>query len=224
MKLVDKTKYFYPNLSSLMVGDYFFRSFDVDSIDLDVILFQTGYLTIGKVIESPLHGYHYILKFPNKEIKISFSNYIINNLIDRNRTIPQKIQTELYDSLTKIDLNTFKNIIFSIFTSIQCDRDGEMENNHGFYATVLYLYIQSLGIDITGEDTMSKKRIDITVKFPNVIYIMEIKETDEEPLARIKHKKYYNEYTNEGKDIYLVSISFDNTQKNLKDFIWEKVG
>ncbi len=53
----------------------------------------------------------------------------------------------------------------------------------------MYVYLQSLGVDIVvGEDVTNKGRIDLTVKFLNSIYIMEIKVIDEDPLEQIKTK------------------------------------
>ncbi|MCA1933649.1 MAG: PD-(D/E)XK nuclease domain-containing protein, partial [Calditerrivibrio sp.] len=62
-----------------------------------------------------------------------------------------------------------------------------------------------------------------TVKFSNAIYIMEIKVTDEDPLSQIKQKRYYEKYLNEGKEIYLVGLKFDKVQRNLGEFVWERV-
>ena len=87
----------------------------------------------------------------------------------------------------------------------------------------MYVYLQSLGVDIVvGEDVTNKGRIDLTVKFLNSIYIMEIKVIDEEPLEQIKTKQYYEKYLNENKEIYLIGVIFDRNERNLKKFVWEK--
>ncbi len=98
-----------------------------------------------------------------------------------------------------------------------------MQNSEGFYATVIYVYLQSLGLEIIGEDVTNRGRIDLTIKFLNSIYILEFKITNEEPLAQIKSKKYYEKYLNENKDIFLIGIKFDKFDKNIKEFMWEKL-
>ncbi|MCA1933803.1 MAG: PD-(D/E)XK nuclease domain-containing protein, partial [Calditerrivibrio sp.] len=127
-------------------------------------------------------------------------------------------------ALRHSDMEGFKSSIISLFASIPYNNyvNNEMYRSEGFYATVVYVYLQSLGVDIIGEDVTNRGRIDITVKFPNAIYIMEIKVTDEDPLEQIKTKKYYEKYMNEGKEIYLVGMKFDRNQKNLKEFVWER--
>lgn len=48
IKLIEKNNYFLPNLANLTVGKEILDSFDIDNIDLEVILYQAGYLTIEK--------------------------------------------------------------------------------------------------------------------------------------------------------------------------------
>ncbi|MCA1933050.1 MAG: ATP-binding protein [Calditerrivibrio sp.] len=223
MKLIENNNYFLPNLSNLVVDESLLGSFDIDNMRLEVILFQTGYLTIDKVETTPFGSINYILRLPNKEVKISFNNFIIDRLIGDSDHSKKKI--ELYKSLFSKEMEAFKSTITSLFASIPYNNyvNNEMQKSEGFYATVIYVYLQSLGVDIVGEDVTNRGRIDITVKFPNSIYIMEIKVTDEDPLAQIKLKKYYEKYLNEGKDIYLVGMKFDRNEKNLVEFVWEKV-
>ncbi len=70
---------------------------------------------------------------------------------------------------------------------------------------------------------MNRGRIDITVKFPKTIYIMEIKVTEQDPLRQIKEKGYYEKYLSEGTEIYFVGISSDLKQKNVRDLLWERL-
>ncbi len=86
----------------------------------------------------------------------------------------------------------------------------------------MYVYLQSLGVDIVREDVTNKGRIDLTVKFLNSTYIMEIKVIDEDPLEQIKTKQYYEKYLNKNKEIYLIGVIFDRNERNLKKFVWEK--
>ncbi|MCL0063430.1 PD-(D/E)XK nuclease domain-containing protein, partial [Peptococcaceae bacterium] len=41
-------------------------------------------------------------------------------------------------------------------------------------------------------------------------------------LRQIKKKKYYEKYTNKGNEIYLVGIEFDEEERNIVNFEWEK--
>jgi len=50
----------------------------VEKINLEVLMYQAGYLTIDKIIEDEEdESIRYRLYFPNKEVKKSFNDYII---------------------------------------------------------------------------------------------------------------------------------------------------
>ena len=86
----------------------------------------------------------------------------------------------------------------------------------------------SLGFPCIAEDVTHKGRIDLTIKLPNRIVIIEFKvDQHEKALAQIKQKKYYEKYlaeaSSKGHDIYMVGICFASTDKNITDFEWEKI-
>ncbi|MCM8781385.1 MAG: ATP-binding protein, partial [Candidatus Omnitrophica bacterium] len=224
MKLIEKNRYFLPKLSNLIVSEKLISSFDIDNLDIEVILYQAGYLTIRDVYRKS-RGIDYLIGFPNKEVKISFNEFIIDKLLECTDGDSYSYFDKFDNSLNSGDMESFRLDVISLFSSIPYNNyvNNELYKSEGFYATVLYAYLQGLGVDIIGEDVTNRGRIDLTVKFPNAIYIMEIKVTDEDPLEQIKLKRYYEKYLNEGKDIYLVGMKFDRTERNLKEFVWEKL-
>ncbi len=52
-------------------------SFDVDFIELETLMWQTGYLTITDTFDTP-SGLHYVLNIPNQEVEISLLRSIAN--------------------------------------------------------------------------------------------------------------------------------------------------
>ena len=98
-----------------------------------------------------------------------------------------------------------------------------MQNYEGFYASIIYVYLQSLGLRIIGEDVTNKGRIDLTVFIENSIYIIEFKVGSDDTLKQIKEKNYAQKYQNQNTDIYLGGINFDEEEKNIGTFKWEKI-
>ena len=98
-----------------------------------------------------------------------------------------------------------------------------MQNYEGFYASIIYVYLQSLGLRIIGEDVTNKGRIDLTVFIENSIYIIEFKVGSDDTLKQIKEKNYAQKYQNQNTDIYLVGINFDEEEKNIGTFKWGKI-
>ena len=91
-----------------------------------------------------------------------------------------------------INYNTF----ISIFASIPHNNytKNNIQNYEGFYASVIHLYLQSLGVDIIGEDVTNQGRIDLTIKIDNFIYIIEFKMGNRDALNQIKKKKNISKF------------------------------
>jgi len=225
MKLIEKNNYFLPNLANLVVDEKLLNSFDIENIDIEVILYQAGYLTIDKMIEKRRGGFEYLLKIPNFEVKTSLSDFIID-FMTKQKIQKLKYQDRLYDALEDSDLELFKETIFGMFDTIPYENftNNTMQNYEGFYASVIFIYLQSLGLDIEGESSNNRGRIDLTIKTKRAIYIIEFKiEGKENALEQIKTKGYASAYLNSKKDIYLVGIHFDKAVRNISQFEWEKI-
>ncbi len=222
IKLIKENNYFLPKLSNLVVDEKLVTSFDIENLDVEVILYQAGYLTIDKIdIDEDLDIVEYKLKIPNKEVKISLNNYVISSLVQNQNQ--NNIKLPMVKALKSKNLENLKNSLMAIFSSIPTDnfRKNNIKEYEGFYASVIYVYLQSLGLDIIGEDVTNQGYIDLTIKIENIIYIIEFKMGTANALQQIKDKKYYEKYQNQGKEIYLVGINFKD--KNISLFEWEKL-
>ena len=227
IKLIEKNNYFLPNLANITVGKEILDSFDIDNIDLEVILYQAGYLTIDKrIIEDMgfMTTISYKLKIPNMEVKASFNDFIIDNLT-KQTTQKLNYKRDIYFALAQKNLEKFHQTLVAIFASIPYNNytNNTMQNYEGFYASVVYVYLQSLGLDIIGEDVTNRGRIDLSVKLNNLIYIIEFKVGSEDALEQIKQKNYAQKYQSKDKEIYLIGINFDESEKNVSAFKWEEL-
>ncbi len=224
MELISKYNYFLPSLANLKVDEKLLNSFDIDNLDLEVILYQAGYLTIDTVETTIFETLEYTLKIPNKEVKQSLNDYIIAKILKDKSATNKK--TDIYKSLLQNDMASFRDALKSIFSSIPYNNytKNDMQTHEGFYASVVYVYLQSLGLDIIGEDVTNKGRIDLTIKMDQAIYILEFKiDGKENALEQIKQKEYATKYLNDTKDIYLIGIDFNTSEKNISTFEWEKI-
>ena len=227
IKLIEKNNYFLPNLSNVVLGEQILDSFDIDNIDLEVILYQSGYLTIDKQIEKPRGGFEYRLKLPNEEVKTSLNDFIID-FLTKQKNQKYRYQDNLYEALISNNIESFKTSLISLFASLPYNNytNNKINQYEGFYASVIYVYLQSLGLNIIGEDVTNKGRIDLSIIMDKAIYILEFKVDSKEnnALNQIKEKNYHQKYINKNKDkdIYLIGIEFDSNQKNITNFEWEK--
>ncbi|UQB43291.1 ATP-binding protein [Thiomicrospira microaerophila] len=228
IELIKKQHYFLPSLTNLRVDEKLLNSFDIDNLDLEVILYQSGYLTIDTVQTTLFETLEYTLKIPNKEVKQSLNDTIIDLLIKDKRPIPTK--TYIYKSLVEANMQGFKKALTSMFAGIPYHNytNNDIKNYEGFYASVIYVYLQSLGLNIIGEDVTNQGRIDLTILMDQAIYIFEFKvdrpgQANTDALQQIKEKDYADKYLDEQKPIYLIGIQFDTEQKKISQLEWERV-
>jgi hypothetical protein len=220
--LLKKGNYFLPSLQNVKTDESLLNSFDIEKLQLESLLFQAGYLTIDEVVQRR-NSYEYKLKVPNLEIQISLNNLIAMYLTQR---LDITKQNDLYDHLEDGNIEEFKNTLISLFSSIANDnyRNNNIEHFEGYYASIVYSYLAGSGLELIAEDVTNRGRIDLTIKIDNNIYIIEFKMGSDDALQQIKDKNYTKKYLNKNKDIYLVGINFDEEDKNISKFEWEKIG
>lgn len=107
----------------------------------------------------------------------------------------------------------FASIAYHNFTK------SELARYEGFYASVLYAYFASLGVELIAEDVSNRGRVDLTIKKGRRVYLFEFKVNDETALAQIKDRRYHEKYTGE---IFMIGIVFDSEKRNIKRFDWER--
>ncbi len=226
IKLIKQNHYFLPKLSNLVVDEKLLSSFDIENLDLEVILYQAGYLTIDKVIEDEYLGsISYKLRLPNQEVEKSFNSYIIDTLLKQS-TDKLIFQKNIYMALLRGEVDSFVENLKAIFASIPYNNyaNNKINTYEGFYASVVYIYLQSLGLKIIGEDVTNRGRIDLSVIIDEKVYIIEFKVIDDDQnvaLEQIKEKKYYEKY--QSFEAYLVGINFNKNDKNICSYSWEKL-
>ena len=220
IKLIKQNHYFLPKLANLKVDERLLDSFDIENIDLEVILYQAGYLTIESLKEKRRGGFEYKLKIPNEEVKTSLSDNLID-FMTHQKTEKLKFQDDIYDALVDNNLELFKTSFQTMFSKIPYNNLDKIKHYEGYYASVIYVYLQSLGFDIIGEDVTNLGRIDLTIKLEKTIYILEFKMGGADALKQIREKRYADKYIDTNKNIYLVGINFDEEVKNISQFEWE---
>ncbi len=222
LKIMEQNKYFLPNLENVIKDDMMLDSFDVDYIELETLMWQTGYLTITDTFDTP-SGLHYVLNIPNKEVRVSLLRNIaaylskIGNSTITTNNISQALMQKDFEKLEVNIKALFASIPYSNFTK------NKMYKYEGYYVSVFYAYMKALGFDLIGEDITNKGRIDLTLKVEDSIYVIEFKVDDKTALKQIKDKKYHEKYLNENKDIYLLGIEFSKKDRNIAKIQWEKV-
>jgi len=221
--LLNTREYYIPQVENYEATDELLDSFDVDTIELEALLWQTGYLTIKEKMQERF-GMKYTLEVPNMEIQTSLNSLFISFLTSQ-RGEKIRIQSGIYKMLEQGNMDGLKDALVSLFASIPYHNftNNKIADYEGYYASVIYAYLASLGFDLIPEDTTNKSRIDLTLRLEDKIYIFEFKVVDKatgNALQQVKERKYYNKYKSH-KDIYLVGIEFGKNERNIIHFEWE---
>ena len=219
IELIKKNSYFIPRFNGLQVNESLVNSFDIENLDLETILFQTGYLTIKRLIQEDMEMV-YELGFPNMEVQSSFANSLLQSMTTGSEHV--KIRLELLALLRSGDVASLEPVIKRLFASIAYNNytNNDIARYEGFYASVLYAYFSSMVVGIIAEDASNMGRIDLTLVVGGRTFLFEFKVTDGEPLEQIKRMKYYEKYEGER---YLIGIVFDPKARNVSKFEWEMV-
>jgi len=240
IKLIKQKEYNIVELEGIKADESLLNRFDVEEIEIEAIMFQSGYLTIRdyKVSEN---GILFELGFPNKEVRVSFNRDILYNLIKQKSKV-NVIAEKIIEILKTEKIEELKEQIEILISAISYMYLKEE------YSCVIAVYsmLYTTGLDVIIEDNTSKGRIDLTIIVDKkIVYIIEFKviltynsdnsnkanieffviEKKEEKgkaLKQIREKEYHKKYLNYEK-IYLVGIEFDRVKKDLVNFEYEIV-
>ena len=210
------------DLEDMVASGDLLSSFDVGDIATEALLFQTGYLTITGM-ESLGDKTLYRLGYPNREVRQSLNERLLRALIpDASQQGAREVQ--LYSLLRLNDFGGLRALFESFFASIP--HDWHLKNNiaryEGYYASVFYAHFAALGLDVTVEDSSSRGRLDMAVRFNRQMYLFEFKVVESAPegtaMEQMKARRYAAKYRGRGQPVHLIAIAFSREEKNIAAF------
>lgn len=191
------------------------ESADVTSIDLDSLLFQTGYLTIKKIDATQPDRLKYFLSYPNEEVRASFLKYVLAEYVGKPVFQTESTYTEkIQESLERSDFPAFFSILHALFASIpyQITRTEE-----SYFHSIVHVVLALTGYVIYSEIPTNQGRMNAVLETKTHICIFEFKTggTPEQALAQIREKGYHERFRTAGKSLTLVGVVFDISNKNV---------
>ncbi|MFN3957583.1 MAG: AAA family ATPase [Tepidimonas ignava] len=189
--------FFTPRLEQLWASEALLSAFDVDGIEPEAMLWQTGYLTIREHIITP-RGPMYTLALPNHEVRTALNEALtIAWLPQPLGHQAQGASMRLYQALAQGDTAALKAHFQRLFASIPHDwyRANPIAQYEGYFASVCYSHLASLGVEIIAEDVSNEGQCDLTVKHAGTAWVFEFKvvEGDQgtgEALRQLQAKDY----------------------------------
>lgn len=219
LEVMKKNDYDVRDVEQLEVQELAFSTFDVDSLRVEPLLFQAGYLTIlGYEPETML----YTLGYPNFEVKNAFLQYLVDQHSSVRRELAASLIHKMIKALRANEPETFFEILRSFFADIDYDLQIKHEK---YYQSIFYLVFKLIGLSIDAEVKTNRGRADVVVQTDDRIFIFEFKlfDTKESALAQIKEMGYHEKYLARGKSIHLMGVEFSVEDRNIGDWEMETI-
>ena len=226
IRLLQQNRFYLPHLEGIDVNESVISSYSIDQLTAETVLFQSGYLTIDTVMQvGPRRVFR--LSFPNQEVKLSFTDAILAGYAPGIQAMAG-FQNNLYRALESRDMDSVQQIFKSFFSSIPYEwyTAGNLDRYEGYYASVVYAFLASLGFDLHPEESASHGRADLVLKIDQTVYVMEFKVVEilgdgKKAIDQIREKGYHDSYIQAGKNVILVGIDFSKKERNIVGFAFE---
>ncbi|MCL1849080.1 MAG: ATP-binding protein [Clostridiales bacterium] len=161
----------FANLKDYKMIEWAMDVFDVHHIQVEALLFQTGYLTVNKVLPSP-GSTGYLLGIPNREVREAFSLHILSELTEKGPNPTQSMYWDLYEALQGGDLGRMLMFMKAFFAGIPYQLHI---NQEAYYHSLFYAMMNLFGFDMDAEVSTSMGRIDAVLEMIDKVYIFEFK-------------------------------------------------
>lgn len=222
VKYILRVRYFVPNLENgVEIGISALQDFRVNDEDPMPLLFQSGYLTIKKLLPD---GRRYLLAYPNEEVRNGF----LENLLAGFATLPFSLTGSLvgkiYDDLKIANLAGVMTQVEGLLAGIpygNLPRNKKGQNlREQYYQTVFYLIFRLLVEYTHAEVVCATGRVDMVVEMPQHIYLFEFKVTSagtpDDAIAQIKAQGYATQFVADPRPVHLIGVSFNERKRNIE--------
>ena len=195
-------------------------SYDLERLELIPLMFQTGYLTFKSYDED---SGVYTLKFPNKEVKKSYLEVLLDAVLEYPTKQGIVLVNEMRKALLIGDIDKLESILNTIFKSLPYEL-WQRENEH-FYHAIIHLTFTLLGVYVQSEVQTSDGRMDALIRLKDYVYCIEFKldESADMAIQQIKDKKYLQPFAHEGKKLIAIGVNFSKEKKKVEELKWEEV-
>lgn len=220
VKLIRERNYDIEHFTDLVVNEIDFKTYELESLEIVPLLFQTGYLTIKAYHREPLRETVYTLAYPNYEVENSFFAHLLNAFSYTERTLSRSYLAKLIDALQAQALDQVFEVISVFFANVPYNLHLKYEQ---YYQSIFYTLFMMVGMEITTEVETNDGRIDAVVELADHIFLFEFKidKSAQAALQQIKDNRYYHKYRLHEKPITLVGANFNSTTRTVDDWTSE---
>ncbi len=210
INLLKQEQYDLPSLEKFGTASSVFTTYEIDNLNVEAILFQTGYVTIKEIDEDI-----YMLGYPNQEVKVSFTQSLLFS-INESQASSSVLRLAQYLRDGKLDL--FFETVQVIFATIPYDIQAKRDE--AYYHALFYLMISASGGHAQSSLLTNRGRIDLVVEFRDRVYLLEFKCNHSAAMAiqQIETKGYADRFKQDKRKLILMGLNFSTEQRNLVEW------
>ena len=199
---------------------YALRRFDAPTeriSDPIPVLFQGGYLTLK---EYNAIANEYVLGFPNKEVREGFS-YSLYKFYLEDYVGSEEALGNAYRRLQckEITIEDFVEVVRRWYAGIPYSITDKNQNEQ-LYQSLIYAALMGFGADVSAEDQTSDGRMDIALKVPDAIYIIELKygKTADEAVDQILKKDYAVKFAADSRPVVAIGLNISQDRRTIDNY------
>ena len=182
---------------------------------IEPLLYQSGYITIKDYDDE---SEEYTLGIPNSEIRVGLMRSLLPGYLETYTLKGQSTIRMMYKQLLHGNMDEAPRLMQTFLSSVPyC----ENANSEGHYQQLLYVMFSLFGLYVDLEVRTATGRVDMVLKMPDKVYILELKfnKSAEEALQQIDVKNYPVRFRQYGLPIVKVGVNFDGTTRTLSEWI-----
>ena len=182
------------------------------------MMFQTGYLTIKGFDRE--NGY-FKLGIPNREVERGLFRGLMPLLADISGDDAGDFIIDSARMLREGNADGFLTGLQTLFAGVSYELTGT--KSEIFFENNLYVIFTMLGFDVQTEYHTSDGRIDVLIRTPKYVYIIELKRdsSPEAALAQINSKHYESPFRADSRAIVKIGVNFSTATRNLTAWLIE---
>ncbi len=194
---------------------------DVTGGGAELFLYQSGYLTIKGYVSGT-----YILGFPNYEVRQALNEIVLPALAMRKTNDIQSTQAFLNLYLNTANLPEAKKCLKALIADVPYSNKKlasmDMEER---YRLIISTIFNAIGCRVEVEKMIATGRIDMVVETQNVIYVLELKLSNNGGLPaaeeQMRAKQYAAPFQADKRQVIALAVELDSEGKGLVD--WKEV-
>ncbi len=189
---------------------------DAETLPVEALLYQSGYLTIRDVIPGTLEkSESYLLAPPNREVREALREGYISRILgldeDGFDTLLDHARRQIADGDIREVVET---MLFSLYAAIPPDWriKGEAEAKRYFQ-----LFFSMLGADPAPEFPSARGYADAVVQRPDAVYVFEFKyrRSSKAAIRQIRDRGYADKWKGGPRPVTLVGVNFNPAKRNI---------